>query len=130
MKYELILSLLMTSLVISVFLSVKPVSEICSPGQGCNTVLSSKYSQILGIKNSILGIFALATLLIMTYLETKNPTKKKRAIIHVGILTGAAVAFYFLYIQFFVIKSLCKYCLIVDISLILSLIITISLWKK
>lgn len=127
-KYYLLIVLFLVSLASSLILTLKEVPPICEGG--CDLVQTSQYAYTLGLKNSVFGIFAFAVLLIMTYLETKNPSKKKRTIIHLGIIIGAIIAILFLYLQFFVIKSICTYCIIVDISMILSLAIAISLWKK
>jgi len=127
-KYYLLIFLFLISLISSLILTLKPTPPICE--DGCDLVQTSQYAYTLGLKNSIIGIFAFTTLLITTYLETKNPSKKKRMIIHSGILIGATIALYFLYLQIFILKSFCTYCLVVDISLILSLAIAISLWKN
>ncbi len=127
-RYYLLIFLFVISLASSLILTFKPSPHICAGG--CDIVQTSHYAYTLGIKNSIIGIFAFAILLITAYFETKNPSKRKRAIIHSGILIGAAIAFYFIYLQVFVLKSFCRYCLVVDTSLILSLATAISLWKK
>ena|SRR3989338_4805678 len=128
LKYYLLIFLFLISLTSSLILTFKETPPICEGG--CDLVQTSKYAETLGIKNSIFGIFAFAILLVMTYLETKKPSRKKRSIIRLGIIIGAVIALYFLYLQLFILKSFCTYCLVVDISLVLSLIIVISLWKK
>jgi len=128
LKYYLLIFLFLISLTSSLILTFKQSPPICEGG--CDLVQTSQYAYTLGLKNSIVGIFAFALLLITSYLEIINPSKKKRTIIHVGILIGAAIALYFLYLQIFVLKSLCAYCLVVDISMIIALAIAISLWKK
>ena len=127
-KNYILMFLFLISLLSSLILALQPVPLICE--EGCDVVTTSKYAYTLGIKNSIFGIFAFSILSITTYLETRNPSKRKNAIIHLGIIIGSLAAIYLLYLQVFILKSFCKYCLVVDASMILALIIAISFWKK
>jgi len=65
---------------------------------------------------------------ILVFLHIKQPTKYKKQMIIAGIIGGTIFALYFLYIQFFVIDALCKYCMVIDIGMLLNLGIIIF-WK-
>ncbi|MEX2017475.1 MAG: vitamin K epoxide reductase family protein [Candidatus Pacearchaeota archaeon] len=129
-KYYVIFGLILISLISSIILSVKPASEICDINVGCEVVYYSIYNSFLGIQNSYygMGIFSLLILIMISYFI--NPTQNKKAIINLSILVGALAALYFLYIQGFVLKAFCQYCLIVDISMILSLILILPELKR
>ncbi len=127
-KYTFLLIIFIISLVGSLILSLTPTPPICV--QGCDVVQTSKYAYSFGIKNSILGIFIFAFLSIITALQIKHHSKNKKLIINISIILGAIIAIYFIYLQKFVLFSYCKYCLVVDISLIIALIIIIFPWKK
>jgi len=59
-----------------------------------------------------------------------KPEKYKKIIIHSGIFIGTIIAVYFLYIQQFVLQEYCKYCIVIDFSLLIAFIIAIFTWKN
>lgn len=82
----------------------------CSIG-GCETVTTSVYSKIAGIPVAYTGVayyFAVLVLLVL-FLESKKQIFVK------GIFALTTVGFlfsiYFTFLQFFIIKALCPYCL-------------------
>ena len=121
MKYKILFVLFTIALISSVLLSFSKPAEICSPTEGCDKVINSEYASTLGIKNSYVGIGIFIIMLMIIYSQNKNSKKHKKVIIHAGIIAGTLIALHFLYLQQFVIQSYCKYCLIVDFSLILGL---------
>lgn len=130
MKYRILLALFIIALTASLILSLIPVSQICDPNEGCDVVQHSSYSKTLGIKNSYFGIliFALGSLLI--YSQIRKPTQKKRKLIHAIVIAGSIGAIYLIYIQKFVLNAFCKYCMTIDISLLVALLVIIFNWKK
>jgi len=70
----------------------------CSVVEGCETVLTSPYATILGIPVALFGaLFYLAILF-----------KPSRLLAFLGFLASLTL----LYLQLFVIKAICLYCLI------------------
>lgn len=120
-KYKIFLGIFFLCLVSATLLALKSTPPICTGS--CDLVTTSKYAYMFGIKNSIFGSIIFLILSTVTYSHIKKPTKTKKMIINLGILVGSLLAMYFVYLQYFVLKSFCKYCLIVDSSLIISLII-------
>ncbi len=128
-KYKIFWVIFSLSLVVSAILATQATPPICT--SGCDTVTTSKYGYIFGIKNSVYGVFIFLFLSVITLLHIIKPTKEKKMIINLGVIFGSLVALYFVYLQHFVLKSYCKYCLVVDFSLIISLIVLlISLWYE
>jgi uncharacterized membrane protein len=88
----------------------------CSIVNGCEEVLTSEYSQILGVPVSLLGAvyYLIIFILIVAYLDTKQYRIIKLA----ARLTflGVASSAFLLYLQVFVIKALCFYCIISAIT--------------
>jgi len=84
----------------------------------------------LGIKNSTYGVVIFSFLILITLLQMKNPGVNKRRVIHLALIIGAAISAYFIYLQAFVISSWCKYCLVVDIGLIIGLGVALKSWKE
>ncbi len=83
----------------------------CSILHGCEQVLSSKYSSIWGIPVALFGSLYYLTILILAaiYIETRNVLFLKIS----AVLTcfGFAASLGFVYLQIFVIKSICLYCM-------------------
>lgn len=122
-RYKIILVILILALISSLLLSFVPLPLICTQLEGCNAVQTSIYAKTFGISNSYYGIviFILMSLLILLYI--RKPNKNTKFLIHMGVFVGTLVSLYFLYLQQFVIHAYCKYCLVIDIGMILALII-------
>jgi len=129
MKYKIFLMVFIISLISSIILYSNSIKEICNPGESCDVVNNSVYGSTFGIKNSFYGIFIFSFMIAVTLFHIKNPNKLTRRIIYTGVILGSIVALYFLYLQFFVIKAFCNLCLIVDFSLLISLIFLFCLRK-
>ena len=84
----------------------------CSILEGCETVTASQYATIGSIPVALLGaIYYLAIfLLIIVYLDTKREGAMTFAARFTII--GFLVSLWFLYLQLFVIKAICLYCMV------------------
>ena len=82
----------------------------CSIFAGCEKVTTSPYSAIGGIPVALLGAiyYIIIFLLVIAYLDTK----KERILYFTALLTpiGFLFSLWFLYLQLFVIKAICIYC--------------------
>lgn len=94
----------------------------CTIG-GCETVLTSSYSQIIGIPVSLLGAIYYLFILIflILYIDLKKEIFLRIPLI--ASIFGLLASIWFSYLQIFVIKAFCQYC---AISAMTSLIIFIS----
>jgi uncharacterized membrane protein len=78
---------------------------------GCNQVAQSSYSQFLGLPLALYGVgfygvlFAIAAILLATPIRVLY-----RIAIGLSVI-GFFLSLYFVFLQFFVIKALCIYCL-------------------
>ena len=125
-KHKIFLFIFSLCFLSSLILAVKTIQPICTTG--CDLVTTSKYAETFGIKNSIYGVVIFSFLSILTYSHTRKPSRRKKIIINLGIIGGSIIAIYFLYLQHFILNAYCKYCLVVDISLVISLaVLLISL---
>jgi uncharacterized membrane protein len=126
MKNKILLGIFIICLISSIILVTIPAEEACGTNQegtnGCQIVEESSYAKTIGINNSYFGIIAFLILIALTVSQMKHPNKHKKRFIMIGILICSLVGIYFLFLQFFVIKEFCKYCLVVDIGSIFSLI--------
>ena len=79
---------------------------------GCEIVLTSGQSKILGVPVALLGALYYLTLLILAiaYLDRKNNLLIRLAAY--GTIVGFALSGYFVYLQLFVLNAICQYCMI------------------
>ena len=84
----------------------------CAIFTGCETVASSRYAMVGPIPLALLGLLYYLAIFILTvaYFDTK----KERLLLLAALLTiaGFLASLYFVYLQLFVIKAICLYCII------------------
>lgn len=87
----------------------------------CESVQSSIYSEIFGVKLSYLGLIAFVVLAFVYFISLKD-RKISKLFIWLSFV-GALFALYLLYLQLFVLQQVCTTCLIVDgVSILIFLI--------
>ena len=129
-KYQILLAISILSFLTSIMLSVGQSEQVfCGINSGCDIVKNSSYNYTLGIQNSYYGIAVFGILSILLFSQIKKHNQVKKKLINISIVLGSIAVLYFLYVQAFVLHAYCKYCLIVDIAMILALIITLISWR-
>ncbi len=120
MKNKILLGISIIGLIVSGILvfTNHGSANFCSPDSGCDAVQNSKYASLFGISNSIYGIFIFLILSIFAFYQINKPTKNKKRLIDSAVILGFLIVLYFIFLQAFVIKEFCKYCLIIDFSMI------------
>jgi uncharacterized membrane protein len=129
-RYHIIFALVAVSLIFSILLSVEPASQICSANSGCELVYYSQYNSFLGIHNSYYGIAIFSLLILLMISHFIKPAAGKKALINLSVILGSLAALYFLCIQSFVLHAFCKYCIIVDFSMLACLALVVPELKK
>ena len=84
---------------------------VCPLNSKCEVVTESRWSHMFGVRNELLGlVYYLLVLVAAFYLFFTNAQIK----LYLIILTGGAFVFslFLIYLQSYVIKSYCFYCLI------------------
>ncbi len=91
-------------------------------GLNCDAVLTSRYSRLLGIPLAYWGLAYYSALffLAIVYLDLKN--RKILHLIELWLWSGFAVSLILFYIQAFVLKAFCLYCLISEVVIFILLI--------
>lgn len=84
----------------------------CSLTGGCETVLTSAFSTILGIPVSLLGVIYYLVIAVgfFAFLESKN-----HEVLRVTLLLtvlGLLASLWFLFLQVFILHAYCAYCLV------------------
>lgn len=102
----------------------------CSIFNGCDTVTSSPYSTVLGIPVALLGVsyYFSFLLLVIFYLDTRR--EKILEFAARFSVVGIIASFWFLFLQIFIIKALCLYCLISAASSTTLFVISLLILKS
>lgn len=130
-KYDIILILSLIGFADSIYLAVTKAlgyAVPCDLTHGCETVLSSKYSVMLGLPLADWGIVFFAGIIVAALMA--NHYQLWRKLLTLGLALGSLGALVFLFLQFFVIKQVCQYCLLSDLLTIFLLILDINIEQQ
>lgn len=94
------------------------VIPICSLTHGCDKVLTSRYATIGHVPLALIGIIYYAVLLILS-LDAAG-SKVARKLLLITTSTALLVSLYLAYLQFYVLKAICQYCLASGIVTVLA----------
>tara|TARA_Y100000310_G_C20330097_1_gene644846 strand:+ start:290 stop:688 length:399 start_codon:yes stop_codon:yes gene_type:complete len=88
--------------------------EFCDINQGisCNTVNQSEYAKFLGVPVSVIGMGAYALFFIVAIGLLRGSFKKLYNPMFFLSLFGWIYSLYLTYIEFFVLNSVCLFCLV------------------
>ncbi len=78
---------------------------------GCNTVAQSAYSWVFGLPLALYGVMFYLAFLAVLFLHQHLSARLYRKTLIILALIGVGFSTYFIYLQQFVIKALCVYCL-------------------
>lgn len=95
----------------------------CSIIKGCDVVLATKYAKIFGVPTSVYGIAYYATLFGLVYYYWMAGNKKALKLFSLVLWVGVIMTTYFIYLQLFVIHSICQYCMLSALTTIILLVI-------
>lgn len=98
----------------------------CNFTKGCDTVLQSSYSEIFGIPLASLGIIFYVVVLGASVFFIQH--KKFHSWLSIWGFIGFGSSLYLLFIQAFVLKAFCQYCLLSALSSSLIFLITSVLY--
>jgi uncharacterized membrane protein len=87
------------------------VSVLCTEGSECSFVLTSEYSEFLGIPVALFGFLYYLTILISAFIYLKKEDLKFMNFISKISPIGLIASLYFIYLQLFVIYAICTYCM-------------------
>ena len=102
--------------------------RMCIQGLGdCFTVNTSKYSEIAGIPVAVLGAAAYLCLFLIMLTENRTDFLKSNSILFIfGItLSGTLFSAYLTYIELFVLRQICPFCVVSAITMLILLVISI-----
>lgn len=90
------------------------VSVVCVVGEpgSCNAVLQSQYAEVLGIPLAYIGVLYYLTILVTTIIVSRFKKVHAWYLLQSVLVTGFFASLYFVYLQLFVIYSICIYCMV------------------
>ncbi len=123
-----ILALSALGIILSLYLTYIHFTEshaaFCAAGTDCDTVRQSGFSTIMGVPVAALGVAGYSVILIVFLISMKK--RIKWLLLYILALAGFVFSAYLTYIELFVIKAVCMYCIV---SAVLMTIIFIALIK-
>lgn len=98
----------------------------CSLLEGCDLVLQSEYSTILGIPTATFGVAYYSLLVLISGLSYFK--KDSSRFVWAALLTpvGFGASLLFVYLQAFIIEAYCQYCLVS--ALIATILLFLAVW--
>lgn len=102
----------------------------CVVFQGCDIVNTSKYATIIGTPIALFGMVYYFMLIVLASIYSS--TGKKEFLFTIVTLSGTGFLFslYLTYLQLFVIKAICFYCIVSAVTTTTTFILSCYLFKK
>lgn len=117
------LGIINTLYLVTHVITKQPVACIGFPNEWCRKVQFSPYSKILGIPNPVLGLVMYCSLVVL------GISFQQQLIsfwpIGLVITFGFLFSLYFTYIQAFVLKAFCTWCVLSAIDFLILFIVTL-----
>jgi uncharacterized membrane protein len=101
-------------------------AAFCVSGSGCATVRESSYSAVFGIPVALFGVIGYSLIFILSLVSVSS--RAKWLSLYFVSLAGVAFSAYLTYLEFFVIKAICPFC-VISAFLITGIFITLLLRK-
>ena len=102
---------------------------VCFIGGSCQIVLESKYNKIFGVHNDILGLlfYVFLSVILGLIVIGVEPVEKWTLLSKISIFSAAFFSIYLVFLQKYVIKAWCFWCLMSAITTwLMSLIILLT----
>ena len=84
----------------------------CSIVSGCETVLTSSYSVVVGIPLALLGALFYFSLLMLVLIYVDSAKRFPLLLIRYQVIIGFLVSCGLVYVQLFVLHAICLYCMV------------------
>jgi uncharacterized membrane protein len=97
---------------------------------GCNTVAQSEYSKIFGVPLALYGVFFYIGVFLISSICLFNEYRVLYKVLYIGGIIGLLSSTYFMFLQAFIIKAYCIYCIASFVLAVLLAGLTSVLWRK
>jgi uncharacterized membrane protein len=130
----LILAVLdLVGLLVASYLSVVELGggvPTCGPFHGCEEVALSEYARVGGVPVALLGVFLSVALVVLALAWWRTNIYGLLLAHYTLSLVGVIFDAYFLYLQVFVIKAVCVWCVTYEVSLLLRFMIAAVVYYR
>lgn len=128
--YRAMIALVVIGLAVSVYMTIYKYTGnegMCLGSGDCSTVNASRFSEVSGIPVAVLGIVGYAAILIVLFYENRNDFFRKNGTLLVfGMsLTGFLFTVYLVYLELYVIKAICPFCVTSQVAMTIIFIIAV-----
>jgi uncharacterized membrane protein len=129
--YRASIVITLIGLAVSIYMTIFKLTgneTMCIGNGGCSVVNNSPYAVINGIPVAVFGIVGYLAILAVLILEKKAGKffKQNATMLNFGLtLIGFLFTLYLIYLEIFVIKALCPFCLTSQIAMTILFIISV-----
>ena len=102
----------------------------CSLTQGCEAVTTSQYSSVFNVPVSALGLFFYSLVVIIGLTALIQYSRHHIHAVLALSFPAFVLSLFFVYIQLFVLRAVCLYCMVSAVLSTLIFILTLLLFKK
>ena len=114
-------ALAVVGLAVAAYLAVTKLTggaPVCGPLQGCETVASSEYSEVLGIPVAVYGVaFSIVLVALSAAWWRRGDRRALLGAYGLGLL-GSLVVAGLTYLELFVIHATCVYCVVYAVTVV------------
>ncbi|MFZ5819470.1 MAG: vitamin K epoxide reductase family protein [Chloroflexota bacterium] len=123
-------ALAIVGLVVSIYMTIYKVSSndaLCLGSGDCSTVNASRYSEVYGFPVASVGIAGYFAILLTHWYENRDAFFKRNGplLVFGMALTGFVFTVYLVYVEFAILKALCPFCLVSQITMTILFLISI-----
>jgi uncharacterized membrane protein len=129
--YRISLVLTLIGVLVSIYMTIYKVTSndaLCLGSGDCSTVNASRYSEVYGIPVASVGIAGyLSILLVLWYERFDKFFLKNGPLLVFGMsLTGFLFTLYLIYIESAILRAICPFCLLSQISMTVIFFLSIT----
>jgi uncharacterized membrane protein len=114
-------ALAVVGLAVAAYLAITKLTggaPVCGPLQGCETVASSEYSEVLGIPVAVYGVaFSIVLVALSAAWWRRLDRRALLGVYGLGLL-GSLVVAGLTYLELFVIHAICVYCVVYGVTVV------------
>lgn len=106
----------------AVYLTIRKLSgeaAVCVVGGGCEAVDASPYSLTFGIPTAAYGVAWSAVALVAALAWWWSADRRPLLVLYVGGLVATMVEIYLVYLELFVIRAVCSWCVVYGVTVVL-----------
>jgi uncharacterized membrane protein len=114
-------------LAVAAYLAVTKLTggaPVCGPLQGCETVASSEYSEVLGVPVAVYGVAFSIVLVALTAAWWRRADRRALLGAYGLGLLGSLVVVGLTYLELFVIHAICVYCVVYGVTVVAGFVLS------